>query len=90
MGFGGIGATIPWLFGGLMVVAIWVGVWWMVASIGGGPRSGHSTTPALSPTELDRANRQQPTSTAADATATTTVPKPAPSLGDARPESTHR
>jgi hypothetical protein len=55
MGFGGTGMTVGWVFGGIAVAAIWIGVWWILASVGaapgrsrpGPPRSERQARPAV-------------------------------------------
>lgn len=34
MGFGGMGMTVPWLFGVVALATIWAGVWWMLSAVG--------------------------------------------------------
>lgn len=46
MGFGGMGMTVPWLFGVVALATIWAGVWWMLSAVGITPPRRHVPPPA--------------------------------------------
>lgn len=64
MGFGGMGMTLPWLFGGITVAVIWAGVFWILASLGGARNRTEPGTPAPPTAQLTQATWQQPIFTA--------------------------
>jgi hypothetical protein len=84
MGFGGMGMAIPWLFGAMTLAAIWAGVFWIVASLGGA--HAHAGPSTQSAAELTPPTWQQPTFTAGDASAT----EPDPTHDSVRPEGAPR
>lgn len=65
MGFGGMDMAAPWLFGVITVAAIWVGVWWILTTMGmTARRSNHNPPPAPPTPQLPPATWQQPRFTA--------------------------
>lgn len=82
MGFGGMGMTLPWLFGGITVAAIWAGVFWILASLGGAHARTQSPTPAPPPPQLTPEPWQQPTFTTDGANAAEPDPAPAGVRGE--------
>lgn len=84
MGFGGMGMTLPWLIGGLAVAAIWAGVFWIVACLGGVYTHARPSTQA--PAQLTSSTWQQPAFTVGDASPA--EPHPAP--GNVGPEGATR
>ena len=76
MGFGGMGMTLPWLFGGIAVAAIWAGVFWILASLGGAHTRTQAGTPASPPSQLTQATWQQPTFTPGEVSAAEPDPTP--------------
>lgn len=82
MGFGGgTGMALVWLFGGMSLVAIWAGVWWILASIGATPQRTRPDSPAGLPSV---GSWQQPHFAERDDTRSAVQPEPLPTESDHR------
>ncbi|CAL8977665.1 hypothetical protein PROP_02248 [Propionicimonas sp. T2.31MG-18] len=70
MGFGGMGMPVLWLFGVVVLAAIWAGVWWMLVAIGLTPgRHPHQLPPPSLRQRPESQTWQQPGFAAGDCAA---------------------